>query len=222
MNTDEDLTAMLRNSVPDDDLRSFDPIELAAAAARRRARRRAVLLAGIAVAAIGFGGSALLGPKTQSPQPTGDVSTMSSTPTPTPRGPRPSCGGLAIRLTGNPEPGALYELSAKAGTEMAIEAEAIETADDTLLEGWLLVGRPGTVLGRPANAGRPNPPNAITLPQNQVARQRLIQGEPVTLRFTPTSPGDYPVTFEARVQTKGYACRPMTGVGQLAVVHVTR
>lgn len=222
MSTDEDLTAMLRNSVPDDDLRSFDPTELAAVAARRRARRRTVLLAGIAVAAIGIGGPALLGPETPSPQPTGDAAMPSNTPTPTPRGLRPSCGGLAIRITGNPELGALYELSAKAGTEVAIEAEVLTRPDETLLEGALLVGRPGTVLGRPANAGRPNPPNAIALPENQRARQRLIQGEPVTLRFTPTSPGDYAVYFEATVQTNGHDCRPMSGRGQLAIVHVTQ
>lgn len=229
MSTDRDLAAMVRDSIPDSELYSIDPVAIKTAAARRRTRRRATIFASVAVAAVSITGAALLTGPTQGPQETDGPPAAATTPTTLPRM-KPGCSGPHLRITGAPEVG-LHRVSTRVGAEVRIPAIVLDHPASTLLDGTLVVGAPGTTAGHYITDPHirslpPLPATDITRAENQRARQDLRQGERAILRFTATAPGDYPVYFLFTYQARG-ACNeglspgPGAGYGQVATIHVS-
>jgi len=229
MTTDQDLAALVRNSIPDSELHSVDPDAIKTAASRRRARRRTVILAGLAVAAVSITRAILLSSPTPAPQ-TADDSPAAAKGSPVPPRSHPGCPPPLIRITGAPMTGFLT-VSTRVGAEVTIPAVVPNNPASTLVDGALVVGAPGTTMGRYVTdpAARPFPPlpaTDITRAENQVGRQTLRQGEPAIVRFTATAPGDYPVFYLFTYQGQGNCTRgqtrpPVSGLGQVATIHVS-
>lgn len=228
MTTDEDLAAMVRDSIPESELHSFDPTAIEAAAMRRRARRRNRVWIVGAVAAAGIVGAGLLGRPEPSPQATGGPPSASGAPTTGPLRLGPGCSFPVIDITGAPAAGR-FSVSSRVEVEATIEA-VVPKQVLVLLDGALVVGIPGSTKGRSIDPGsqlpNPLPKTDITFPQNQLARVPLIQGQPATLRWTGLAPGDYPVFYFFRYQGQGPCSVGLdsgVGSGQLlmATIHVT-
>lgn len=231
MTTDQDLAAMVRGAIPNSELHAVDPDVIKTAAARRRARRRVVIVAGVAVAALSISGATLL----SGPTPPGADLPAADSPTAakdsqTPPWMGPGCEGPAIRMIGADGTNFLT-MATRVGVEITMPAIVPSDPSTILLEGALVVGRPGTTYGGPSitDPKAPRPPmpaTDITQPGRQVARQTLHMGEQAALQVTPTAPGDYPVFFIYRFQsqgdcTKGLANAPGSGVAKVGTIHVS-
>lgn len=234
MTTDKDLAAMVRGAIPDSELHPIDPDVITTAAARRRARRRTVILAGVSVAALTVGGATLLSGPTP---PAADLPAAESaaaaeaSPTPTSRM-APGCVGPVIEMKGGEDTG-FVTMATRVGVEVTVSAIEPSVPSTTILEGALVVGRPGTTYGLyVTDLSAPLPPlpaTDITHTGNQVARQALRQGEQGTLRFTPPAPGDYPVYWLYKFQNQGDCTKGLTdkakearsGVAKVGTIHVS-
>lgn len=225
---DEDVAALVRDSIPEDQLRSVDPDKIAAAAARRYRRRRWTALVGATIATVAIASGGVLAQSMRSPDATVAPSSTPSKDALAPRDPE-SCNGLpAIDIVGAPSAG-LYSVSARAATAVVINA-VVPAQDVALLDGALVVGIPGATTGRSIDVGatspNPLPPTDIGRPENQLVRQSLRQGEPATLQFTAAKPGDYPVfySWESRGPARCNAqsgAETQSGTGIIAIIRIT-
>lgn len=225
MNTENDLTRLLKGSMPTDEIPPADPVIIKRKAAARRARRRGGLaVTGLAVGGVGIAAATLIGGPT-TPQIATDPVTPSSTAVPRMH---PGCPPPFVKITGEPAAG-LYELSTRVGEEAVIRAVVPGNSASRFLEGELILAKPGTTVGPSITD-----PNVRTLPplpatdvsraENQLQRLPLSLGAPGALRFSPSAAGDYPVYYYVNYQgqgecSEGLANEPSSGYVLVATIH---
>lgn len=231
MDDDVRLTELIKNSIPENQLPAFDREAFAAASAarRRRARRRPVLLAAAVVA----GGSMIfaLVSQTSGPPPTaGPVpATAPATSIPPPAG-RPACPGPDINLGSEPRAADRVLSSGTRGARMSIRGTLRSHSFNRVAGGALIVALPGSTASVGELTTELDPQSALW-PKNQLhstpITAGMTNGQPLSLDFTPSTPGDFPVFFVIKhydaprctgiPPTGGY---PTTGIAQIGILHV--
>jgi len=227
MSTENDLTQLLKGSIPHDEIQPTDPAPIKRKAAARRARRRGgLVLTGLAVAGVGIAASALLGGPTTSSQIATDQVSASPSSTALPHM-RPGCPPPFVKITGEPAAG-VYELTTEVGAEAEIRAIVPGNAGSRFLEGSLILAKPGTTVGRyitdpDVPTLPPLPATDVSRAENQVQRLPLTVGNPAVLRFSPPATGDYPVYYYVNYQgqgdcAEGLANEPSSGYVLVATI----
>ena len=131
---------------------------------------------------------------------------------------RPACPGPEVTIPNVTLDRIVVLRTTTVGAPVTIEAVLQPHPGSRVLQGVLIVAKPGSWPGLGDPAGLP--PDAALRPENQLASGKPVvdvvpNGQQLTVTFQPTAPGTYPVFFVSRYLTPTASCTgPAPAAGQ--------